>query len=255
MKGVQLFVVPGLPAFQPGDDVAARIVEQLAEMGEGLLPGDIVVVAQKIVSKAEGRLVRLLDVEPDEQAQQLAELVGKDPRVLQVILEESNEVLRARRGLLVVEQRSGWICANAGVDRSNVQPDEESEYLALLPADADASAAALRARLAELTGVAPAVVVNDSHGRAWRIGTVGVAIGCAGLPPLWNQRGLHDLFGYELISSEECIADELAAAASLLMGQSDEGHPVVVIRGYHPPALPAAPAKTIQRPANIDTFR
>jgi len=255
MKALQLFVVPGLPAFQPGDDVAARIVEQLAEMEEGLLPGDIVVVAQKIVSKEEGRLVRLLDVEPDEQAQQLAELVGKDPRVLQVILEESNEVLRARRGLLVVEQRSGWICANAGVDRSNVQPDEESEYLALLPADADASAAALRARLAELTGVAPAVVINDSHGRAWRIGTVGVAIGCAGLPPLWNQRGLHDLFGYELISSEECIADELAAAASLLMGQSDEGRPVVVIRGYLPPPLPAAPAKTIQRPANIDTFR
>ena len=255
MKALQLFVVPGLPAFQPGDDVAAQIVEQLAAMEEGLLPGDIVVVAQKIVSKAEGRLVRLIDVEPGEQAHQLAELVGKDPRVLQVILEDSHEVLRARRGLLVVEQRSGWVCANAGVDRSNVQPDEESEYLALLPADADASAAALRARLAELTGVAPAVIVSDSHGRAWRIGTVGVAIGCAGLPPLWNQRGLHDLFGYELISSEECIADELAAAASLLMGQSDEGRPVVVIRGYPPPPLPAAPAKTIQRPANIDTFR
>ncbi|MCX6042546.1 MAG: coenzyme F420-0:L-glutamate ligase [Caldilinea sp.] len=255
MKALQLFVVPGLPAFQPGDDVAAQIVEQLAAMEEGLLPGDIVVVAQKIVSKAEGRLVRLIDVEPGEQAHQLAELVGKDPRVLQVILEDSHEVLRARRGLLVVEQRSGWVCANAGVDRSNVQPDEESEYLALLPADADASAAALRARLAELTGVAPAVIVSDSHGRAWRIGTVGVAIGCAGLPPLWNQRGLHDLFGYELISSEECIADELAAAASLLMGQSDEGRPVVVIRGYLPPPLPAAPAKTIQRPANIDTFR
>ena len=255
MKALQLFVVPGLPAFQPGDDVAAQIVEQLAAMEEGLLPGDIVVVAQKIVSKAEGRLVRLIDVEPGEQAHQLAELVGKDPRVLQVILEDSHEVLRARRGLLVVEQRSGWVCANAGVDRSNVQPDEESEYLALLPADADASAAALRARLAELTGVAPAVIVSDSHGRAWRIGTVGVAIGCAGLPPLWNQRGLHDLFGYELISSEECIADELAAAASFLMGQSDEGRPVVVIRGYLPPPLPAAPAKTIQRPANIDTFR
>jgi coenzyme F420-0:L-glutamate ligase/coenzyme F420-1:gamma-L-glutamate ligase len=255
MKALQLFVVPGLPAFQPGDDVAAQIVEQLAAMEEGLLPGDIVVVAQKIVSKAEGRLVRLIDVEPGEQAHQLAELVGKDPRVLQVILEDSHEVLRARRGLLVVEQRSGWVCANAGVDRSNVQPDEESEYLALLPADADASAAALRARLAELTGVAPAVIVSDSHGRAWRIGTVGVAIGCAGLPPLWNQRGLHDLFGYELISSEECIADELAAAASLLMGQSDEGRPVVVIRGYLPPPLPAAPAKTLQRPANIDTFR
>jgi coenzyme F420-0:L-glutamate ligase/coenzyme F420-1:gamma-L-glutamate ligase len=175
--------------------------------------------------------------------------------VVQVVLDDSNEVLRVRRGLLVVEQRSGWVCANAGVDRSNIQPDSESDYLALLPADADASAEAIRARLAELTGVTPAVIINDSHGRAWRIGTVGTAIGCAGLPPIWNQRGLHDLFGYELVSSEECIADELAAAASLLMGQSDEGRPVIVIRGYTPPPLPPAPARTIQRPAGMDAFR
>src|SRR5690606_28287537 len=127
----------------------------------------------------------------------------------------------------------------------------EEEVIALLPEDADASAARLRARLGELTGVEPGVIVNDSHGRAWRIGTMGVAIGCAGLPPIWNQRGLHDLFGYELMSSEECIADELAAAASLLMGQSDEGRPVVVIRGYTPPPLPSAPATTIQRPAEM----
>ena len=255
MTSMHLFAVPGLPSIQPGDDVAALIVERLVAAGEPLQPGDILVIAQKIVSKAEGRLVRLADVQATVQAEEIAEVVGKDPRVIQVVLDDSNEVLRVRRGLLVVEQRSGWVCANAGVDRSNIQPDSESDYLALLPADADASAEAIRVRLAELTGVAPIVIINDSHGRAWRIGTVGTAIGCAGLPPIWNQRGLHDLFGYELVSSEECIADELAAAASLLMGQSDEGRPVIVIRGYTPPAAPPAPARTIQRPAGMDAFR
>ncbi|HHY55415.1 MAG TPA: coenzyme F420-0:L-glutamate ligase [Chloroflexi bacterium] len=255
MASMHLFTVSGLPSIQPGDDVAALIVARLAAAGERLQPGDILVIAQKIVSKAEGRLVRLADVTPGAQAEEIAAIVGKDPRMVQVVLDDSREVLRVRRGLLVVEQRSGWVCANAGVDRSNVQPGDDSDYLALLPANADASAEALRSRLAELTGVAPAVIINDSHGRAWRIGTVGAAIGCAGLPPIWNQRGLHDLFGYELVSSEECIADELAAAASLLMGQSDEGRPVVVIRGYTPPSLPPAPARTIQRPAAMDAFR
>jgi coenzyme F420-0:L-glutamate ligase/coenzyme F420-1:gamma-L-glutamate ligase len=178
--------------------------------------------------------------------------------VIQVVLDDSRAVLRVRRGLLVVEQRDGWVCANAGVDRSNVQPDGESEYLALLPQDADASAAALRRGLADLSSLAPedlVVIINDSHGRAWRIGTTGVCIGCAGLPPVWNQRGLHDLFGYELVASEECIADELAAAASLVMGQSNEGRPVVVIRGYQLPPAPPASAKTIQRPPETDVFR
>lgn len=255
MTSMHLFAVPGLPSIQPGDDVAALIADHLAAASESLQPDDILVIAQKIVSKAEGRLVRLADVQATVQAEEIAATVGKEPRVVQVVLDDSNEVLRVRRGLLVVEQRSGWVCANAGVDRSNIQPDSESDYLALLPADADASAEAIRARLAELTGVTPAVIINDSHGRAWRIGTVGTAIGCAGLPPIWNQRGLHDLFGYELVSSEECIADELAAAASLLMGQSDEGRPVIVIRGYTPPPLPPAPARTIQRPAGMDAFR
>lgn len=255
MNRMQLFAVPDLPAVQPGDDIAALIVDKLAAAGAALQAGDILVVAQKIVSKAEGRLVRLADVRPGEQALHLAETVGKEPAVIQVVLDDSHEILRVRRGLLVVEQRSGWVCANAGVDRSNVQADSESEYLALLPVDADASAATLRARLAQLTGVVPAVIISDSHGRAWRLGTVGVAIGCAGLPPIWNQRGLHDLFGYELVASEECIADELAAAASLIMGQSNEGLPVVVIRGYAPPDLPPAPAQAIRRPAALDTFR
>jgi coenzyme F420-0:L-glutamate ligase/coenzyme F420-1:gamma-L-glutamate ligase len=254
MTGMTLFPVLNFPLIHPGDDLAALIVGCLAAQGETLRPGDILVLAQKIVSKAEGRLVRLDDVTPNAHARELADIVGKEPRHVQVILDDSREIVRARRGLLVVEQRSGWICANAGVDRSNIEP-ENGETLALLPADADASAAALARRAGELTGVTPAVIINDSHGRAWRVGTCGVAIGCAGLPPVWNQRGLHDLYGYELQSSEECIADELAAAASLLMGQSNEGRPVVVIRGYQLPKAPHAPATAIQRPAQMDAFR
>ncbi len=156
MTSMQLFAVAGLPSIQPGDDVASLIVARLAAAGEALHPGDILVIAQKIISKAEGRLVRLDDVQPSALALELSATVGKDPRVIQVVLDDSNEVLRVRRGLLVVEQRSGWVCANAGVDRSNVQADDAGEHLALLPADADASADALRARLAALTGVTPA---------------------------------------------------------------------------------------------------
>ncbi|GIV75979.1 coenzyme F420-0:L-glutamate ligase [Litorilinea aerophila] len=255
METTTLFAIPQMPLIQPGDDLAAVIVDRLHAAGERLQPGDILVIAQKVVSKAEGRLVRLSEVQVTDEARALAAVVDKDPRVVQVILDDSRDVIRSRRGLLVVEQKAGWICANAGVDRSNVAGGD-GEVVALLPEDPDGSAARIRQRLAELTGVAPAVLINDSHGRPWRLGTVGVCIGCAGLPPLWNQRGLHDLFGYELVSSEECIADELAAAASLLMGQSSEGRPVVIIRGYRPPShLPPAPARNIQRPAQMDAFR
>ncbi len=255
MQELRIFPVINFPLIKPGDDLAQLIVDLLHHSGEALQPGDILVIAQKVVSKSEGRLVRLADVEPSEQAMELAGRLGKDPRAVQVVLDDSNEILRIRRGLLVVEQRSGWVCANAGVDRSNIEPDGDSEVLAMLPADSDASAEALRQRLHQLTGVLPAIIINDSHGRAWRIGTASVCIGCAGLPPVWNQRGLSDLFGYELQHSEECIADELAGAASLLMGQSSEGRPVVVIRGYQLPDAPAAPARTIQRPAEFDVFR
>jgi coenzyme F420-0:L-glutamate ligase/coenzyme F420-1:gamma-L-glutamate ligase len=253
-----LYAVPGLPLVAPGDDVAQLIVSRLTATGRSFQDGDILVIAQKIVSKAENRLVRLADVTPNECAQEVAETTRKDPRRVQVVLDDSNEIVRARPGLLIVEQKSGWICAHGGMDRSNVPApsnDPEDEVVALLPADSDASAEGIRARIAELTGKSVAVIINDSHGRPWRVGTVGVCIGCAGLPPLWNQRGLHDLFGYELVASEECIADELAAAASLLMGQSNEGRPVILIRGYTPPSLPAAPAKTIQRDKSMDVFR
>ncbi len=262
MTDLTMWSVPNIPIVRKGDDVAELIVEAMRADGRSFQSGDILVIAQKIVSKAEGRLVRLSEVTPSDRAHELAELTGKDAETVQVILDDSTSILRARRGLLVVEQQSGWVCANAGVDHSNVAPageesdSDENLMLALLPEDADASATRIRRRLDELTGVSPAVLINDSHGRAWRIGTVGVCIGCAGLPPVWDQRGLHDLHGYELVSSEECIADELAAAASLLMGQSDEGTPVVVIRGYElPDDVPHAPARSIQRPKEMDAFR
>lgn len=268
MRSIQLFELPHFPLVQPGDDLVEIILRSLAEAGENLLTGDVIVIAQKVVSKAEGRLVPLSAVTPSPEAQALAEQTGKEPRVVQVVLSESKELLRVRPGLLVVEQNDGWICANAGVDRSNVQPDESKsaadpqagDVLALLPKDADASAARLRTKLSQRLGLAvddaPAILIIDSHGRAWRRGTVGVCIGCAGLPPIWDQRGLSDLFGYELRGSEECVADELAAAASLLMGQSNEGTPAVVVRGFlKPPNSENGPAKSIQRPKHMDVFR
>ena len=253
MGSISLFAVERLPLFRQGDDVAAEIVAALGKMGESLQSGDIVVIAQKIVSKAEGRLRCVAEVIPDARALEVAEITGKDPRMVQIVLDDSNEIVRARMGLLVVEQREGWVCANAGVDNSNVA---DEGVVALLPLDSDASAATIHSRLGELTGVMTAVIINDSHGRAWRVGTAGVCIGCAGLPPVWDQRGRHDLFGYELVGSEECIADEAAAAASLLMGQSDEGTPVVIVRGYRmPEGAEPAPARTIQRDREKDAFR
>ena len=256
MESLTLFAIPNIPIIQPGDAVADIIVTRLHASGQHLEQGDIVVIAQKIVSKAEGRLVHLADVEPSDRASEIAAIVEKDPAYVQAILNDSRSVIRARPGLLIVEQRSGWICANAGIDRSNVQDIDGETVIALLPEDSDASAERIRRKLGELTGVTPAVIISDSHGRAWRMGTEGVCIGCSGLPPVWDQRGRHDMQGYELLSSEECIADELAAAASLLMGQSDEGQPVVVIRGYEMPEdSPSAPATAIQRPVEKDAFR
>ena len=252
--GIQIFPIPGIPLVQPGDDLAALIIEAAGAAGLSLIAGDILVMAQKIVSKAEGRLVRLADVTPGEEALRLAEATGKDVRVVQAVLDDSTAVVRARAGVLIVEQSSGWVCAHGGLDHSNVAPEEE-ETVALLPEDADASATAIRSRIQAETGATVAVLISDSHGRPWKMGTVGVCIGCAGLPALWDQRGLTDLFGYELVASEECIVDELCAAASLVMGQSSEGRPAAIIRGYTRPNAADAPARSIQRPAERDLFR
>ena len=247
---LRLIPVPGLPAVQPGDDLAALVVERLPEP---LQDGDVAVIAQKVISRAEGQLVRLADVEPSRRAVDMAPVAKKDPRLVELILRESNEVLRLHEGVLIVEQRAGWVCANAGIDRSNVPPGD-GQTAALLPEDADASARNFAARVRELTGRTLAVIVNDSHGRAWREGSVGVAIGVAGLSPLKDERGRRDLFGYELQTSVIAVADEMAAAASLLMGQTTEAIPMVVLRGLRYEAAEGS-AQELIRARERDLFR
>lgn len=248
-----LLPIRGLPLIQPGYPLADLIVECAAEW-DGLAAGDVLVVAQKVVSKAEGRIVRLDDVHPGDAARELAQQTGKDERLVELILQESKEIVRVRPGLIVVEDRRGFICANAGIDRSNIQQHGNREEVALLPVDPDASARALRRRLADLTGRHIAVVINDSHGRAWREGTVGVAIGLAGLPAVWDRRGDADLTGYTLQHTVIGLADEIAAAASLIMGAAGEGIPAVIVRGLEIPPGDGQ-ARDIQRPREMDLFR
>jgi len=228
-----LTALPGLPMVRPGDDLTGLVLDGLDRAGLRLAAGDVLVVTQKIVSKAEGRLVHLTDVSPSAPAVALAEASGKDPRLAELILRESRRVLRTRPGLVVVEHRLGFVCANAGIDHSNVRGEgrDAEGWVLLLPENPDRSAQTLRERIRRQTQVEVGVVIIDSHGRAWRLGTVGVAIGLAGIPGLDDLRGTPDLFGYRLQSTEVGVADEIAAAASLLMGQAAEGTPVVHLRG------------------------
>ncbi|MBI2322846.1 MAG: coenzyme F420-0:L-glutamate ligase [Chloroflexi bacterium] len=257
MIRVELLGLTDLPLVRPGDDLAALIAAALDRQGLALAAHDLVVVAQKVVSKAEGRLVRLSSVTPSPTAERLAAQVEKDPRLVELILRESKSVLRVRPGLVIVEHRLGFVCANAGIDRSNIQQegsDAHDETVALLPLDPDASAAALRRALEARDGVPLAVLIIDSHGRAFREGIVGVAIGCSGVAPVIDKRGDPDLLGYRLQVTEIGHADEIASAASLLMGQADEGVPVVVMRGLRY-ARGEEPARRIARLPARDLFR
>lgn len=249
---IELIAIPGLPRVQPGDDLAALLLNAAAAAGLDFRDGDVLAVAQKVVSKAEGRLVCLADVTPSEQAMALAARAQKDPRVVQLILDESAEVLRVRPGAIIVEHRLGFVCANAGVDQSNVAGDDQ--WALLLPADPDASAQRLADAVRAATAARVAVLIVDSHGRAWRLGTVGVAIGVAGLRPVTDLRGHPDLMGRRLQTTEVGTADEIAAAASLLMGQADEGTPAVIVRGAPYVAGPGRLADLI-RPRSQDLFR
>lgn len=249
-----LIPVEGLPLIRAGDALADLIVDALGRSRIVLEPGDVLVIAQKIVSKAEGRTVRLDSVAVSPRASRLSEETHKDPRLVELILRESREIIRTRPGLIVVEDVRGFVCANAGIDRSNIEQRGDSEEVALLPVDSDASARALRSRIRELTNQDVAIIINDSHGRAWREGTVGVAIGIAGLPAVWDRRGEVDLTGYVLQHTVLGVADEIAAAASLLMGPAAEGVPVVVVRGLRLPGGDGA-AVDLQRPRELDLFR
>jgi len=250
-----LIALSDLPLIKPGDDLAALLAVGLERrIGKLLSAGDVLVVAQKIVSKAEGRYVDLARVEPGAEAERLARETDKDPRLVQVILDESRRVVRHRPGVLIVEHRLGYVMANAGVDRSNVDPAMGEEPVLLLPRDPDASAASLRDKLAAYFGITPAVIISDSFGRAWRSGTTGIALGAAGLPSLIDMRGHDDLYGRTLRVTEIGYADEIAAAASLLMGQADEAHPAVLLRGLMWSAQ-SRPAKALIRAAEEDLFR
>jgi coenzyme F420-0:L-glutamate ligase/coenzyme F420-1:gamma-L-glutamate ligase len=244
-----------LPLVRPGDDLAALLGAAIERrIGKLLSAGDVLVVAQKIVSKAEGRYVDLARVEPGAEAQHLARETDKDARLVQVILDESRRVVRHRPGVLIVEHRLGFVLANAGIDRSNIDPAMGAEPVLLLPRDPNASAAALREKIGAQLGNAPAVIVSDSFGRAWRRGTTGTALGAAGLPALVDMRGHTDLYGRELRVTEIGFADEIAAAASLLMGQADEAIPAVLLRGLMWSA-PAASAGVLIRAEEEDLFR
>ena len=228
---LELIPLEGFPLVQPGDDLAQLIIASLYDNGLTLEEGDVLVIAQKIVSKAEGRYVRLADVSAGPEALALAAQADKDPRQVELILRESTAVIRVRPGVIIVEHRNGYVHANAGIDKSNIPNDPDDPRVLLLPEDPDRSAQVLRQALTQRAAVAPQVIINDSMGRAWRNGTVGLAIGTAGLAPVNNQVGERDLFGNVLEVTEPAVADELAAGASLVMGQAAQACPVVLARG------------------------
>jgi len=249
---LELFAIPGIPMVQAGDDLPALILAGLQRAGQGLRDRDVLVVAQKIVSKAEGRMIDLAEVVPSPPAVSLAAEVGKDPRVVEVVLSESTKVVRSRPNLMIMQHRLGFVMANAGVDQSNVAEADGHHRALLLPLDPDGSAEAIRSGLARQADVG--VVISDSFGRPWRRGTTGVAIGSAGNPSVIDLRGQPDLFGRTLEVTIIGFADEIAAAASLLQGQAAEAQPVVVVRGltWGPPNVPVA---EVIRPPEEDLFQ
>ncbi len=254
MHRIELIALPGLPLIEQGHNLVTLILDGCASANEHLQDGDVLVVTSKIVSKAEGRQVRLEHVKPSPRAERLARITEKDPRLIEVILSESTEVVRARPGLIITRHRLGFVAANAGVDRSNVAVEVQDEAVLLLPVDPDASAAALRDGLRRATGKEIGVVLADSHGRPHRMGTIGVAVGVAGLPGLEDWRGRHDLFGYTLQHTEVAMGDLLASAATLLLGQAAEGTPVVLIRGAIFERREGS-ARELNRPTEMDLFR
>jgi len=248
-----LMLVPlaSLPEIEAGDDLAGLLAQAVRSAGESLLGGDILVVAQKIVSKAEGRTVALADVQPSPRACEISRICEKDPRLVELVLRESSEVVRCRKDVLIVRHKLGFVVANAAIDQSNVAAGDDRALL--LPCDPDASAAALRTSLNAAFGTEIGVVINDSFGRPWRLGTCGTAIGCAGIESLRDLRGKPDRFGRKLLTSELAIGDEIAAAGSLVMGQASEGVPAVIVRGLarfekH------RPAADLLRPVQSDLF-
>jgi len=228
---LELIPLKRFPLVEPGQNLSQLIWDTLEDNQLVLKEGDVLVIAQKIVSKAEGRYVRLADVKPSAQALTLAQQADKDPRQMELVLRESKEIVRVRPGVVIVEHRNGYVHANAGIDKSNIPNSKGDAQVLLLPENPDESAYKLMTALSDNSGVGLRILINDSAGRAWRNGTVGIAIGTAGFDPLFNQVGEPDLYGNILEVTEAAVADELAAAASFVMGQAAEACPVVLLRG------------------------
>ena len=248
---IQIIGIRGIPIVKEGDDIAKLICEAAERQGTPLMDGDILVVTHIIVSRAEGRVVNLRDVKPSPFARTIGELYGKDPALVEVVLREARSIVRMGDGHIITETRHGIVCANSGVDKSNV-PGEDC--VALLPVDPDRSAREIRRRIKEITGCDVAVIISDTYGRPLREGEMNLAIGVAGMKPIRDRRGEKDLFGYVLRVKRTAIADELASAAELVIGQADEGVPAAIIRGYKYPRSETATARELIRERGKDLF-
>jgi coenzyme F420-0:L-glutamate ligase/coenzyme F420-1:gamma-L-glutamate ligase len=252
MNPVQVIAVEGLPLIRKGDNLAQLICNAAEKQHTPIQNGDVLVATHVAVSKAEGNVVNLDKVVPSEKANEIAKKTGKDPALVEVVLRESKDIVRMRDSVLITESRQGFICANSGVDRSNVEGERN---VAPLPRDPDLSAKKIRQGMKKLTGCDVAVIVSDTHGRPFRMGEVNVAVGVSGLKPIRDRRGEKDLFGYVLRIKQTAIADELASAAELVIGQANEGIPVAIIRGYNYPKSDTAKATELIRSREKNLFR
>jgi len=252
VDSVEIIAVENLPLIAEGDDLAELVCNAAEKQNTPIQEKDVVVITHVAVSKAEGNVVNLDEVSPSERAKEIAQQTDKEPALVEAILRETKEIVRMRRNSLITETKNGIVCANAGVDRSNIEGERN---IVLLPEDPNASAQKIRQKIKNLTGCDVAVIVSDTHGRPFRMGEINVAIGVAGIKPIRDRRGEKDLFGYVLRIKQTAVADELASAAELVIGQADEGIPVAIIRGYKYQAAEKASATELTRPKEKDLFR
>jgi coenzyme F420-0:L-glutamate ligase/coenzyme F420-1:gamma-L-glutamate ligase len=252
VDSVEIIAVENLPLIVEGDDLAELICNAAEKQNTPIQKKDVLVITHVAVSKAEGNVVNLDEVSPSERAKEIARETDKDPALVEAILRETKEIVRMRRNSLITETKNGIVCANAGVDRSNIEGERN---IVLLPKDPNASAQKIRQKIRRLTGCDVAVIVSDTHGRPFRMGEINVAIGVAGIKPIRDRRGEKDLFGYVLRIKQTAVADELASAAELVIGQADEGIPVAIIRGYKYQATEKSTAAELTRPKEKDLFR
>jgi coenzyme F420-0:L-glutamate ligase/coenzyme F420-1:gamma-L-glutamate ligase len=252
VDSVEIIAVENLPLIVEGDDLAELICNAAEKQNTPIQEKDVLVITHVAVSKAEGNVVNLDEVAPSERAKEIARETDKDPALVEAILRETKEIVRMRRNSLITETKNGIVCANAGVDMSNIEGERN---IVLLPKDPNASAQKIRQKIRRLTGCDVAVIVSDTHGRPFRMGEINVAIGVAGIKPIRDRRGEKDLFGYVLRIKQTAVADELASAAELVIGQADEGIPVAIIRGYKYQATEKATAAELTRPKEKDLFR